>query len=282
MPFWTGTNVSGSGMDAPSFRGLQDRWLLLPQGRVNMFEIVGPTLGQKGFDEFTMWTQVISGSTADEFQMFLEASMGYSGAFARQLTLNQKTATDAGRTESEALLDAIELAATEGSILLQGEGIQIEEGISQPMSLYFRDDLYHAVATDQSFSREQLLQQAADGSLVATLTGHLQEDVNYDNPQPEIWSTQLSTPVGKIAFPRLFDNEAMRLKGRHLGQVINVYVDGRIVPGEVSCENGELPDCLNEVVLIQLEQMAGEKGMHFLQLQTERGLMSNEYLFFVI
>ena len=40
MPFWNGSNDSGSGMDAPTFRGLPDRWLILPQGRINMWELV--------------------------------------------------------------------------------------------------------------------------------------------------------------------------------------------------------------------------------------------------
>ena len=32
MPFWTSTNTGGSGMDAPTWRGAYDRWLILPQG----------------------------------------------------------------------------------------------------------------------------------------------------------------------------------------------------------------------------------------------------------
>lgn len=281
MPFWTGTNASGSGMDAPSFRSLQDRWLLLPQGRVNMYEIVAPVLGEKGFDEFTMWTQMISGTTEAEWQMFNEGSMGYPGAFARQLTLNQLTASAEGLSESEALLQAIELAAGEDTLLLQGEGIQFENGVSSELALHYEGGVYEDKISGEAYSREQLFGLAAEGNLLLTLTGRLPENVDYAHPQPEIWSPQLPAENVKIAFPRLFDNSPMRMLARHIGDNPAVFVDGRRVSSEVTCESGQWPQCTGSVILVQLEHLPTSPGMHLLQLQSQNGLLSNEYLFFV-
>ena len=38
MPFLVSTNTPGTGMDAPTWRGAYDRWLILPQGRLNIIE----------------------------------------------------------------------------------------------------------------------------------------------------------------------------------------------------------------------------------------------------
>ena len=42
-PFWAGTNTPRQGMDAPTFRGLTDRHLLLPNGRAGMWEFLETT-----------------------------------------------------------------------------------------------------------------------------------------------------------------------------------------------------------------------------------------------
>ena len=38
MPFWTSTKTPGTGMDAPTWRGAYDRWMILPQGRLNIID----------------------------------------------------------------------------------------------------------------------------------------------------------------------------------------------------------------------------------------------------
>jgi hypothetical protein len=38
MPHWVSTNTPGTGMDAPTWRGAYDRWLILPQGRLNIID----------------------------------------------------------------------------------------------------------------------------------------------------------------------------------------------------------------------------------------------------
>lgn len=282
MPFWTGTNDAGSGMDAPSFRGLQDRWLMLPQGRVNMWELINGVLGNKGFDEFTMWNQIISGSTVGEWQMFVEASMGFPGAFARQATLSSQTLTAQNSDSVLELLDAMEQSADEGTSLLQIEGLDLSHEPPVDLQLAYQDGLYRQRSTDGSYSRDQLISLAESAQLVATATSRLPLNVDYTHPQPAVWSTQNQFIVTKHAFPRLSSNEPMRLKGRYIDSGASIFVNGRKVEGEVRCESGALPDCSHEVILVELEQLPNEPGMYFLQIQTPRGLLSNEYLFHVI
>lgn len=281
MPFWTGTNDAGSGMDAPSFRGLQDRWLMLPQGRVNMWELINSVLGTKGFDEFTMWNQIISGSTQNEWQMFVEASMGFPGVFARQITLNQQALNTENLTDTIALLDALETSAEEGTSVLQGDGVDTSNESQTDLSLVFDNGSYQQRVGSGSYTREELISLATNNELVVTLTAHLPNQVSYDYPQPGIWSTQNQFLVSKHAFPRLSENEAMRLKGRHIHEGAQVFVNGRKVAGSVQCESGTLPNCNHELILVQLDQLPAETGMYFLQVQTPGGLMSNEYIFHV-
>ena len=40
MPFLVSTNTPGTGMDAPTWRGAYDRWMILPQGRLNIIDLM--------------------------------------------------------------------------------------------------------------------------------------------------------------------------------------------------------------------------------------------------
>ena len=62
--------------------------------------------------------------------MVLEMSTGFSGAYARQFTLNQ---TDI----KEDLWNSLELAARQGNIVLEAEGILIDRGTNIQLSLQF-------------------------------------------------------------------------------------------------------------------------------------------------
>lgn len=280
MPFWTSTNIPGSGMDAPTFRGLPDRWLVLPQGRVNMVELYG-TNGNKGFDERDMWLRIISGSTASQWQMFLEGSTGYSGALGRQITLNQDF-EQLPQIVRQDLFNALEDAAIQGAIILEGHGVKVsgQNTPTTPISLTFSQGNYWNSLATERFSREQLIQLANNGELVLTLVARSGQNSDYSHPQPAIWSTQSKIGNNKINFPVMGVNQPIRLIGRHISDTARVFVDGRKVQGNVICEKGEFPTCLNEVVLVNLDQLPPSKGMHLLQVQTKNGLFSNEYLFF--
>lgn len=279
MPFWTGTNIAGSGMDAPSFRGIQDRWLVLPQGRVNMVELYG-TNGAKGFDEKDMWLRIISGSTSRQWQMFLEASMGYSGSFARQITLNTSS-TMPLEANLENLLLAMEKAAEVGSVSLLGEGVTIDPNNAEtsPLAVIFADGKYWDQGSGNALSREHLITEASAGRLVLTVTAHSGSNVGFGQPQPEIWSTQNMFDVRLIAFPTISKGQNMRLKGRHISPNARVYVDGQRVKGTVTCETGTLPLCDNEIILVSIDRLSIKNVMHLVQIKNQGGRFSNEYIF---
>ena len=54
MPFWTMTNMGGSGMDVPSWRGANDRWKNAPQNRFFFADLVRNDT--QGFPERTGFT----------------------------------------------------------------------------------------------------------------------------------------------------------------------------------------------------------------------------------
>ena len=117
LPFWVNTNIGGSGMDIPSWRGANDRWKNAPQNRFFFADRVsGDT---EGFSERTGFT-----SDPDMFQMILEGSVGFSGSLARQVTLNSDSKS---KLTTEFLLDALETSDAEEAVVLQGEGMLFDE-----------------------------------------------------------------------------------------------------------------------------------------------------------
>ncbi len=295
MPFWVSTNTPGTGMDAPTWRGAYDRWLILPQGRWNVIDLRGRFDRENGFPERSMWGATLS-ARQNFWNMVTEGSTGFSGSFARQVTLNADSAATA-RTDD--LLDALELSAAEGGIVLQGEGVLIDDGRGAPgaarpgaaptapqvrtVALQFDGGVYRerdaGAGGARSFSRPELTTLAAAGRFVGTFTGRLGPYVDVDHPQPAIWSVgPIEAQRGPQEFPVLSaaDNTIV-VSGRHVREGAHVVVDGRRVPGSVRCESGVLPRCAGERLVVEF--VAGP-GMHFLQLQNPGGLFSNDFIFF--
>ena len=279
LPFWVNTNIGGSGMDIPSWRGANDRWKNAPQNRFFFADRVAGDTG--GFPERTAFTD-----DPDMYQMILEGSIGFTGTFARQITLNNVVKKYA---YVKPLLDALEVSDFEEGSVLQGEGVIFDdEGVGTLITLDFHDDLYHVVGESMiSYTRQELLELAAEDRLLVTLTSRLGEGVDYDHPQPGIWDVGL--PVVPLfggnrpaEFPELVINSPMRLRGSHVYPNANIVVNGRRVAGEVRCEEGELPNCKDNIVLVQLETLPETSGMHMLQLQNPHGLFSNDMPFFVL
>ena len=275
MPFWTMTNMGGSGMDVPSWRGANDRWKNAPQNRFFFADLVrGDT---RGFPERFGFT-----SDRDMFQMILEGSVGFSGALGRQTTLNPRTAR---LPDTALLLDALEQAATEGGIVLQGEGVLLDaDGTTHPVALEYESGAYHHAG--RAFSRESLLSLAASGRALLTLTARLGPNADYARPQPTLRPHELPIlPMfrgGRPAdFPELYRNEPMRLRGEHIQPGAWPVVDGRRVGGSVRCEAGELPDCEDDTIFVELDDLPATPGMHLLQLQNPAGLFSNDFVFHV-
>jgi len=274
MPFWVSSNTPGSGMDAPTFRGAYDRFLILPQGRLNIIDFpFYRRVAEQGIPERSVWQLSWGGRRAFDpvWEMVLEGSTGFSGAFARQVTINQTTAKT---TLTSSLLDALESTAREGGVVLQCEGIILEDEKSIPVVFQFEDG-YKPLEKGQSYSRAQLLEMAAAGNFIGTFTGRHGENADYDHPQPALWTLgPIHSQRGRQKFPELAgDNKTMTISGRHVREGAQILVDGHKVGG--SMKIGE-KDRL-EITLTQLPPM----GMHFLQVQNPGGFFSNDFIFHV-
>ena len=280
MPFWVSTNTPGTGMDAPTWRGAYDRWLILPQGRWNVIDLRGRGDRDNSFPERSMWGATLP-ARRNFWNMVTEGSTGFSGAFARQVTLNAVTS---GAALTGDLLDALEVSAVEGGIVLQGEGAFIDYGQAAPVALQFDGGVYRqrnagTDAAPRSFSRPELVALAAAGRFVGTFIGRMGANVDADHPQPAIWSVgPIHQQRGPQEFPVLSSADgSMVISGRHVQAGAHVIVDGRRARGFLRCESGVLPACDGERLVVQL---AAGPGMHFLQLQNPDGLFSNDFIFF--
>ena len=277
MPFLVSTNTPGTGMDAPTWRGAYDRWMLLPQGRLNIMHLMQIVNMGASFPERDMW--ILAGASPDIWQMVLETSTGFPGGFARQVTLNADTAR---LPETLALLRALEGAARDGSIVLQGEGVRlVGDGLARPLAVEFDHPRYRSRIDKRAYSRIRLIKDAEAGNLVVTLTARLGPNVTVDDPQPALWPVgPIEAQTRTVELPFLGEDLALRINARHVQADALVLVDGKRVAGSVTCEAGELPACEDEILTVALETAPQHGGLHFLQIQNAGGLVSNDMMFF--
>ncbi len=273
MPHLVSTNTPGTGMDAPTWRGAYDRFLILPQGRLNILDFdFYARIAEEGTPEKKLWQFSWGGRERFNpvWDMVLEMSTGYSGAFARQVTLNQSSIADEATHE---LLKALEQAASEEGIVLEADGVAIATDSSAPLHLQFGSDArYHNQANDSSYSQAELLHGVAAGKLVVTLTGRHGEYCDVDHPQPSIWTVgPIERQRGSQKFPVLNPGQTeFVVSGRHVDQQSRIYVDGQRVNGQVTLKD-------NERIAIDLEQRP-DNGLHLLQLQNPSGQFSNDFI----
>ena len=186
------------------------------------------------FPERDMW--ILAGANPNIWEMVLQGSTGFSGAFGRQATLRPATA----RTlQTRQILDALTQAAAEGAIRLQADGVRIAADGATPLALEYVDGAFAARdgSPSNAFSRQALVSEAAAGRLILTLTGRL--GTQLDHPPPALWQDvpiQQQTPAVEVPF--LIDDGTLRLRGRHVQPGASVFVDGRKVGAEVRCESG--------------------------------------------
>ena len=272
MPFLVSTNTPGSGMDAPTWRGAYDRFLILPQGRLNIIDFdFYRKIAEKGIPEKDLWR--FSWRSKPRFdpiwEMVLEGSTGYSGTFARQLTLNRRT-TDQKLTLD--LLPALEASAAESAIILQVEAIL--DG--QNLTLQFQNGRYIQVDKGrQSFTRDQLIGLAKEGKFLGSFTARHGAQSGFFIPQPALWTlSSIQEQSGRQQFPILAGgNQTMTLNARHVTEDAHVIIDGRRV--EASVKKGTA-----ETIAITLDSLP-PNGLHFLQIQNSQGLFSNDFIFHV-
>ena len=276
MPYLVSTNTPGTGMDAPTWRGAYDRFMITPQARTNIIHLMSIVRMPPEFPEREMW--ILAGASADIWQMVVQGSTGFHGSFARQITLNRESAEDA---QTAPVLDILEQAAEDGAIELQGEGVRFVDGEASPLVLAFEDGGYAMRDDSGSIPRSTLVQEAADGNLLLTLTGRLGPNVDVDHPQPGLWPVApLEEQRLGVDVPFLADDMTLRMRGRHVREGASAFVNGRRVAGRVFCEEGALPDCTDEVVMVELQSAPEPGGVAFLQVQNPGGLFSNDMMFF--
>ena len=280
-PFLVSTNTPGTGMEAPTWRGAYERWMITPQARTNIFYLMQIVNMDLSFPERDMW--ILGGASANIWRMVVEGSTGFHGSFARQLTLNENTAP---APQTIAILRRLEAAAREGAIRLQAEGVRFADGEREPLALEYRASAYrHRQDLSRRLTREELLAAAEAGDLLLTLTGRAGANATPNHAQPGIWpAAPIQTQTRSMEVPFLAEDLALRISARHVEAGASVFVNGRRVEGELNCEAGALPHCANEIAVVRLaappRANSGWYGLHFLQVQNRDGLFSNDLMFF--
>ena len=242
-----------------------------------MIDLRGEWERNAGFPERSMWGASLP-ARRRFWDMVQEGSTGFSGAFARQVTLS---AASTSHALTEKLLEALELADREDAVVLQGEGVLLDGDTATPVALGFDGGAYVERDADEprSFSRTELLSRATAGAFVGTFTGRLGPRTGPDHPQPALWTAgPMHEQRGLQVFPVLSEEDrTMMVSGRHVEEGARFFVDGRRVTGSVRCRSGALPDCERDILFLQLPHLP---GMHFLQVQNPGGLFSNDFIFY--
>jgi hypothetical protein len=208
------------GFDAPTMRGMTDRFLQFSMGISYTEELllgsndgvsvdVSPFIGGPPFfintiaQPFGTWSAAVGpeetftfgvafgifdlvygGSAVTNFQMFEEASNGHSGALGRQITLNSRTTGGSLLAGTQALLADLEAADARGVVNLRGSGLF--NGLPVTIS-YNHNTAEYQVGGVKLTSGEMVTNaQAPTPSLMATLTAHLRAGVTESVPQPLI------------------------------------------------------------------------------------------------
>jgi YVTN family beta-propeller protein len=273
MPHLVSTNTPGTGMEAPTWRGAYDRFLILPQGRLNIHEFpFYREVAERGQSEEEIWRFSWGGRERFNpvWDMVLEMSTGYSGAFARQVTLSKDSLAD---ESALGLLDALEQAARDGAVVLQGDGVRISAEKSSAVLVQFAEDgRYHEQASESTITRDELLANIRSGELTITFTARHGEYADVEHPQPVIWTVgPIEKQRGKQEFPVLYPGETKVLvSGHHVDRQAHIFIDGHRVDGEVALNK-------NDRVTIELMHRP-ENGMHLLQLQNPNGQFSNDFI----
>lgn len=277
MPFLVSTNTPGTGMEAPTWRGAYDRWLILPQGRLNIIDFdFYRNVAEKGAPERSVWQFSWAGRKRFDpvWDMVLEGSTGFSGAFARQVTLNK---TSIQESLSLQLLNSLEQSAREGGIVLEAEGVWLRSKKGQAVNLQFDGDSYvETNGNRNAYSREELISLVSSGEFIGTFTGQMGSPVDLNHPQPALWTLgSLQRQSGRQRFPVLHEEKkVMKISGRHFGEDAHLIVDGRRVDGTIEIQEEK------NLVLISFGEMP-RHGMRLLQVQNPGGLFSNDFIFYV-
>ncbi|MBW2316622.1 MAG: hypothetical protein JRH10_20860 [Deltaproteobacteria bacterium] len=315
LPLGADTNsVSLGGFDAPTMRGMLDRWLQFSLGITNAEEtlewvqtahtldlgfpitvntfVPDPSLWfdpADGFEEevtlaaaFAVFQPVYGKAPEDMIQMFEEASTGHSGALGRQVTLNTVTATLPELTDVEAVIQALEEADDRGQVNLRASGTRLTAGAFIWAVFSYRDDGTYKTADGLlSRTRAQMIAEAAAGNSLMTFTGSLPENFGAaTHRQPLLSITTIGDgPVGNPNLPWLQSaGQVMNLVGIDIRHDTTLLLDGLPVSGTIACAGGGsfTPYCDSGLVDVSLTALPAN-GLHLLQAQHPNGLTSVEF-----
>jgi hypothetical protein len=271
FPHLVSTNHPTIGMDTPTWRGAYDRFLILPQGRINMVTLPPfAALAEQGIPERELWR--FTWGLREEFDpvwdMVLEHSTGFSGSFARQVTLSEDSVKDEITAD---MIASLEQSAREEAIILVGNGVLLEAARTTPISLRYDGKSY--LGDTGTYSNQDLFAMAKAGRFIGTLTAHHGVNSDADYPQPVLWTlSPIEEQSGPQIFPQLHPNNlAMTINARHVNEDAHLIIDGRRAKGTITLQD-------KEAVSIKFDDMPSS-GMHLLQVQTPAGLMSNDFIF---
>jgi DNA-binding beta-propeller fold protein YncE len=307
LPLGTATKSETlEAFDAPTMRGMTDRFLQFSLGVTHTDAVLAFASSANGpglvgatrletpirwnatnprFREITtfgaaflLFEPVYNVRPLDIFQMFEEASTGFSGATGRQVTLNTRTTSAPLLAETEALLGALEEADLRGVVNLRGHGLRA--GFAITISYLEKTAEYQV--NSLKLTRQEMLEEAQSGLLMATLTAHLRSGVSESSPQPLIAppGANCGTGVGPTGDPALPASTTMDLEAKYVGTTSTVFVDGQPVPTATIAMLGGSPVCGASSVVpdpIRIELGTSlPSGTHLLQVKSPAGLLSNE------
>jgi hypothetical protein len=311
LPLGVATNSATlAGFEAPTMRGMTDRWLHFSNGLTNAEEVAvfaknglvaGPPFNvnfppsqfpwnpNEGFKEITTFATAFLGFTPaynvqapDLFQMFEEASTGFSGATSRQLTLNTSTA---GSAVTSATMTVLENADVRGLVNLNVVGRR--NGAAAAFS-FRASGLYEGGGVQ--LSPAQLRAEALASTTLVTLTAELRQNVGAsDFPQPLL--ALVAPAAGNTGDPGIpviptsggTNPAPFSLRGVTVKATPKLFVDGQPATGTVSCTSGSFaPYCAatasgtSGTVSVDLDVKPGA-GTHVLQVMNDGGPLSNEF-----
>ncbi len=317
LPLGAATNSSTlAGFDVPTMRGMTDRFLqfsLGPTGPVEMqaqasidttitiqgFSLVVAAVHEtvrwdatQGYREigtfgtaFLLFNPAYAVVPLPIFQMFEEASTGYTGAIGRQVELNTRTTGGGALLETDTLLAALELADTRGLANLRAVGVRNAGSGFAPDAFSFRSDgTYKNDVESVSLTRAQLVAEAQAGTSILTATASLRSGQQVPGtgvPQPLLAIGTGSGVTGDPPLPVFASGgsanpPAFTALGTDVRTDAVVFVDGAPATATVTCSAGITGSfCNNGNVSIDLA-VKPATGLHLLQVLNPTGPLSNE------
>ncbi len=280
LPLTAGTNSGFVGaFDAPTIRGMWDRFLLFSNGMfqaeealvlldsANSVAIWDPNVGHTERGSFLAtfpddpaavgqgFLGIYGVRGEDIFQMISELGVGFPGILGRQLDLTAATAADA---DLIAGMDQMEAFATEGRITAVARSGDLGEYRVDPDTGFWTQ----GVATETGASLRALV--AGTPGAVLTITAEHAPAVQIGGAQPLLW--------GSVGRPQAGAQASFLLQSESVDPAAAVLVDGAVC---AACSFALLDAADPKRMVVTLDP-APTVGPHMIQVHNPDGLLSNE------